>query len=352
MVNPDRMLGSILAGAIGDALGAPVEFQAMDTIRNLYGPDGITEFVHEYGGRGMITDDTQLTMFTLEGLIRGHVTGADPVEAVQQAYQRWLHTQTIPWVQARWPGAGPEPDGWLIGVPGLFALRAPGSTCLAALRGFAAGRARGTVREPLNNSKGCGAVMRAAPFALCSDDPAEVFTLSARAGALTHGHPSGYLSAGVLSVLVHQLLRGADLSDAVGRARAVLITWPGHEEQADALDAALRLASGRPTPESIADNLGGGWVGEEALAIGLCAALAARDVEDGLRLAVNHSGDTDSTGAICGNLLGARDGVAAIPARWLAEVELRTELETLTRDALAEFGPTPPRDEAWLARYP
>jgi ADP-ribosylglycohydrolase len=68
-----------------------------------------------------------------------------------------------------------------------------------------------------------------------------------------------------------------------------------------------------------------------------------------LLLAVNHSGDSDSTGATCGNILGAIDGMKAIPAEWLATLELRDVIERLARDALAEFGPAPPD---WGDRYP
>ncbi len=65
-------------------------------------------------------------------------------------------------------------------------------------------------------------------------------------------------------------------------------------------------------PERL-ETLGEGWVGEEALAISLCAALSFAEVEEALLFAVNHSGDTDSTGAIAGNILGAEKGAEAIP---------------------------------------
>jgi ADP-ribosylglycohydrolase len=81
------------------------------------------------------------------------------------------------------------------------------------------------------------------------------------------------------------------------------------------------------TPRIIARDLGGGWVGEEALAIAVACALQAQDMRHGMLLAVNHSGDSDSTGSICGQLLGARDGVEAIPAEWWARLELRQLIE-------------------------
>ncbi len=75
------------------------------------------------------------------------------------------------------------------------------------------------------------------------------------------------------------------------------------------------------------ETLGGGWVGEEALAIGLCCALVAPDVRSGLLLAVNHSGDSDSTGSIAGNLLGAMHGLDALPQDLLDDLEGRYVIE-------------------------
>jgi ADP-ribosylglycohydrolase len=355
MNNADRVVGSILAGAVGDALGAPVEFLNIDTIRERFGPQGTVDYERAHGGQGQITDDTQMTLFTMDGMIRAHLAkrlhGKDNlVPAMQLAYQRWFHTQGVRWEKA---GAGERSDGWLIGNRELFSQRAPGSTVMASLKAFAAGGQSPTPAHPINNSKGCGAVMRAAPFALWSDDQSVAFTAAAFAGALTHGHPSGYLSAGALAVIVQRLLGGDSVLAAVAAARAELAAWPDHEETDHALAGAVELAQlGRPTPEQIAERLGGGWVGEEALAIAVCAALAAKDLADGLLLAVNHSGDSDSTGAICGNILGARLGVSAIPAGWLAELELRQVIEQLTLDLLREFGPDAPDTPEWIARYP
>ncbi|WP_199441653.1 ADP-ribosylglycohydrolase family protein [Umezawaea beigongshangensis] len=323
----DRVSGFLLAGAVGDALGAPIEFDRIDAIRAAHGPAGLTDLVPAFGRAGAITDDTQMTLFTLEGLVLARRHGVDPLLAVRAAYGRWLQTQ-----------GGPEvtPDGWLIHERELHSLRAPGNTCLTALRR----PTFGTVTNRLNTSKGCGGVMRAAPAALWSTDVREVFALGAGVAALTHGHPSGYLSAGVLAVLVRRLLDGDDLPNATAVARAELVRWEGHQEQLVLLDRAVEMTrDGRPTPEVIADRLGGGWVGEEALAISLHAALVADDVADGLVLAVNHSGDSDSTGAICGNLLGARDGAGTVPQHWLDRLELRDAVERLAREALDVLAP-------------
>jgi ADP-ribosylglycohydrolase len=95
--------------------------------------------------------------------------------------------------------------------------------------------------------------------------------------------------------------------------------------------AALAERGDEPTAELV-ESLGAGWVGEEALAISLYCALSARNFEHGVLLAVNHSGDSDSPGAITGNILGAALGVDSIPERWLAVLELRGVIEQIAAD--------------------
>ncbi|MEU4248504.1 ADP-ribosylglycohydrolase family protein [Amycolatopsis sp. NPDC026612] len=351
-----RLRGSLLAGAIGDALGAKTEFDSIDRIREIAGPDGITDFIPAYGGIGRITDDTQMTLFTLEALIRAHAqrrkTGAaDVVHSLQLAYQRWLHTQGVPWDRARGPqSAVEEADGWLITHRELFSRRAPGLTCFGELEAYGRSGVRGTIERPVNNSKGCGGVMRAAPIALWSDDLAEVFRLGAESAALTHGHPSGYLSSGCFAVIVHELLHGKPLLDAVATARAELVKHAGHEEQSAALDAALAM-EGPPTPEKL-ERLGQGNVGETALSMSVYVALTTTDADSALLAAVNHSGDSDSTGSVCGNLVGAMYGEDALRESWLDQLELRDVIVGLADDALIEFGPDAPGDDRWFARYP
>ncbi|SFS44421.1 ADP-ribosylglycohydrolase [Saccharopolyspora flava] len=356
----ERFLGSMLAGAVGDALGFAVEFNDIDMIRRHHGADGVTGPVLR-DGVAQVSDDTQMMLFTLEGLIRAHVARRmqprdnDPVPEVQHAYQRWYHTQGPEWRTSGGPYAQhlQRPDGWLITHRELFASRAPGSTCMTALANFAQTGVFATPQHRINNSKGCGGVMRAAPVAAWSNDPSEVFLVAVRTAALTHSHPSGFLSAGVLAVIVHQLLREVPLRDAVRMARDLLVRWPEHEEQLQVLDRAVALAErGRVTPEELKAELGEGWVGEEALAIGLYAVLATDNLRDALLLSVNHSGDSDSTGIVCGNIGGALYGTRAIPADWLKTLELRQIIETITNDALAEFSPGPPTDPSWPQRYP
>ena len=367
----ERVLGCFLGGALGDALGADLEFATAAQITERFGPTGPSGLREAYGVHGAITDDTQMTLFTAEGLIRGSIAARalgveDPLPEVQLAYQRWLHTQGVEWDASAGPFLDdhPMPDGWLVEVPGLFRTRAPGKTIFRALTDFGDGNPAGSLTQKINDSKGCGGAMRAAPASLTSTDPAEVFELAARTAALTHSHPAGYHSAGALAVIVQQALLGRSLDDGVWLALQVLETWEDHEETTEAIKAAVGLAAeGVPSPERIAEVLGGGWVGEQAVAIAVCAALAAGDdVELALKIAVHHDGDSDSTGAICGNIVGALQGVGELPLDWLAELELRDVIEQMALDCVAEFGRggfqpgraaiEPPSDQDWNERYP
>ncbi|TWF93138.1 ADP-ribosylglycohydrolase family protein [Saccharopolyspora dendranthemae] len=356
----ERFHGSMLAGAMGDALGYAIEFNDIGMIRRHHGENGLVSPVLR-NGVAQISDDTQMMLFTLEGLIRAHVARRieprdnDPIPEVQHAYQRWFHTQSQSWQVAGGPFARQlqRPDGWLITNPELFSNRAPGNTCMSALANFAQTGVFATPQNRVNDSKGCGGVMRAAPAAAWSNDPSEVFLVAVRTAALTHSHPSGFLSAGVLAVIVHQLIREVPLRESVRLARELLTRWPQHEEQLQVLDRAVGLAErGRVSPEELKGELGEGWVGEEALAIGLYAVLATDNLRDALLLSVNHSGDSDSTGIVCGNIGGALYGTRGIPQDWLQQLELREVIETITNDMLAEFSPGPPTDPSWTQRYP
>jgi ADP-ribosylglycohydrolase len=180
--------------------------------------------------------------------------------------------------------------------------------------------------------------MRSAPFGLARVGVERCFQDAIEGAVLTHGHPTGYLAAGTFAAIIHGLVEGDSLPVAVARAVEILVTHDAHGETLAAVDAALAAASSTPSAEAV-ERLGGGWVAEEALAIGLYCALVYPEpaqVRDALLLAVNHSGDSDSTGSICGNLLGTLHGETALPADWVAEVEGRGTILTLADDFALE----------------
>lgn len=335
----DRFRGCLLGGAVGDALGAPVEFLSREAIQRRFGEGGIRDYVEEYGRLGAITDDTQMTLFTAEGLIRAYVRGSlkgicSVPAVVANAYLRWLKTQGVTHVAQK--GAL---DGWLIGVADLHHQRAPGNTCLSALI------AMGSAKAADNNSKGCGGVMRVAPVGMFaaggrSDNAqghasARAFELGAELAALTHGHPTGQLASGLFADIVASVLLGTSLRDAIDQGLARLRASPDHEETTAIIKRACELAEEAGPHDRIPAALGQGWIAEEALAIAIFAALVAPDFESAVVLAVNHDGDSDSTGSIVGNLLGAIHGEQAIPQRWLDPLELREEIIQIAEDLAA-----------------
>jgi ADP-ribosylglycohydrolase len=331
----DRVQGSLLGGAIGDALGAGIEFDSLDQIREQHGPAGVTGFTSAYGRLAPITDDTQMTLFTAEGLIRARVRSSEGVAhapaVVWNAYQRWRATQ------GEGNGSVDDPDaGWLVRQEVLHSRRAPGMACLSGLR---AGH-MGTRDHPANpQSKGCGAVMRSAPFGWLPDDADTIWRLTIDCAVLTHGHPSGYYSAAALAVIVRALIEGEPLAialqDALDRLRAEGIEA---QETLEALASAILQTRNGPLTAERVEQLGAGWVGEEALAIAVYCALAAPDAESALLAAVNHSGDSDSTGAITGNVVGARGGLPALPSGWASVVEGRDLLLQVANDFADAFG--------------
>ncbi|MFC4061980.1 ADP-ribosylglycohydrolase family protein [Planomonospora corallina] len=374
-----RVRGCLLGGAVGDALGNPVEFDSLARIRARYGPAGLTAMVETE-----ITDDTQMTLFTAEGLIRARLHSGDPLTSVSDAYLRWLDTQSRTAPPSQYGNTGRATSGgtgggiggggesgtgggtnggtgratsgdagggfrtgWLRTERWLYARRAPGNACLSGLRSRIVPPPPETplAHGPVNpGSKGCGTVMRSAPFGLLprtepAGDPALLAVAAAR---LTHGHPTAAIASGALAHLVSRLVAGDDLAGAVDSADEWLSAFDGqgreHRETREALRAARKLAeAGDPSPEKV-ETLGGAWIAEEALAIAVYCALAEPDPRRALLLAVNHSGDADSTGAICGNIIGAAYGEAALPANWAEAVEGRRTILRIADDLVAVFG--------------
>lgn len=382
----DCIRGSLMAGAAGDALGYTVEFMSRKSILARYGNKGITKFDLTPDGKALISDDTQMTLFTANGMLmgitRGYMRGIGgaPENYVDGAYLDWYYTQTGKkkdvWNNYR-------PHTWICHLPELAHRRAPGNTCLSACESML------NRQEVENNSKGCGGIMRVAPMALLAAgylvrgerfySIAEMDRAGAETARVTHKHPLGFLPAAMLTHLLYKLvsMSAEDVRDefeqlALETTDALDNIYKGEFEEdkcylADLTRKATALAcNGRDDAENIR-QLGEGWTGEEAWAIALyCALRHADSVEDAIIASVNHDGDSDSTGSVCGNIMGAIYGYEAIKNQRLfcpqgKELEQTLELSNIilaladdlyTSCIISEYDPIDtPEKRQWYERY-
>lgn len=318
----ENFRGCLLGGAIGDALGFEVEQYSLKEIKRKYGDRGITDFNLNVEGKAIISDDTQMMLFTIEGLMNSEKYKKDQKTSIYESYLRWISTQGYE-VNDRLK------TGSLIELKELNVNRRPGRTCITSLTsGLMGGR-----NTKLNNSKGNGAAMRIAPIGLyyCYDSE-KAFRLGIEAGSITHSHPTGYLASGAMAALISCIIQGLSIEDAIDKVLGYLNNQTDSEELIKAIEKARRLATSFDIDDSDAIRvIGEGWVAEEALAIGIyCSLRHLDDFKAGLISAVNHNGDSDTTGMITGNLLGAYLGEAGIPFEWILNVELGRVIGSLS----------------------
>jgi len=326
-----KSITCLLAGALGDALGRPVERLRSDKMLEYYGKEGIRDLA-TVGLKARITDDTQMTIFTADGLIKSFLKhGVDEqgenrlpdMKIVYDSYQDWYLTQTKPFSQC-------TPKGRISRIEDLYTPVGPGRTCLESLKNGVPG----SIEQPINSSAGSGGVMRVAPAGIMySSDPKTAFEVGAQCAALTHGGPEGYLPAGFLAAVVANLMHDQSLQEALNHSIEILKTYKEHEITLGLIEEAMKLAKTNMDPKIAIEKLGYGFKGDEALAISVyCALKSPNNLKEALIMAVNHSGDSDSTGAITGNILGAHIGLSGIPNCWIKSLELRKEITELAKD--------------------
>lgn len=358
----DKYRGCLIGGAAGDALGYAVEFLDADHIFQKYGKNGITNY-ELTDGVAQISDDTQMTLFTANGLLHGTTRGrmrgimASYSSYIFLCYQDWLSTQT--------PGDYEQEKkhiSWLYHVAELHRGRSPGTTCINALRKGVPG----TMEEPINQSKGCGGMMRVAPIGLYFGDKRcaalEIDKIGAQAAALTHGHELGYMTAAALVHIIHMIVHDSSapllfaVQDSMG---ALLKLFPGAKHLGELLalmQKAVDLSTKKLDDLEAIRELGEGWVAEETLAIAIyCALKHKNDFDQALIAAVNHDGDSDSTGAVTGNILGAYLGFSRIPQKYLHQLELKKIILEMADDLfydcqMSEYDNTS-YDERWEQKY-
>ncbi len=360
MREQSKFLGSMVGGAVGDALGYPIEFMSAEEIGRKFGASGVTDYIL-HDGIAEISDDTQMSLFTAAGLVLGVTRGmtrgflAAPFEYVHYTYQEWYRTQTRPYPIPK----GESRYSWLTNVKELYHRRAPGNTCLSAL----AQGGWGTPERPINDSKGCGGIMRVAPVGLLYCDincPIEDSDRAAlRTAAVTHGHPLGYIPAAMLAHIIRLIVeQGEQIETATIHALSAVEPYFRDELQRDRqrtlIKRALTLAEAGGDDLKNIQTIGAGWVAEETLAIAVyCAVKYENDFEKGVCAAVSHGGDSDSTGAVTGNILGAALGIDAIPKKFTESLELCGVIKVIANDLYlcGIMEEEAFRDSIWTRKY-
>lgn len=376
----DKIRGSLMAGAMGDALGYEVEFMSRNAIFAEYGESGITKFALDSNGKARISDDTQMTLFTAGGMLMGMTRGSmrgiggRPEYYVSYAYKDWYYTQQ---------GTAPKDYHnytWLYHIPELYARRAPGITCLRACEDIIANR------EVKNDSKGCGGIMRVAPMPLffagcasrgfCPYSIEELAVACAEVASCTHKHPLGFLPAALLGVFLYKIafLNATQVKEQIEQLVADSLEvidniykedYQKHKKYLRELtQKALKLALSSVSDKEALAALGEGWVAEETWAVALYCAVRYIDYpEKALIVSVNHDGDSDSTGSVTGNIIGAIYGYNYIKERNLlcpdgCKIEQILELaniiltiaDDLTNGCRIQECNTP-EEQRWIERY-
>ena len=361
----DKIRGSLVGGAIGDALGYPVEFMSYSQIIARYGGNGITRFTLTDKGVAEISDDTQMTLFTANGILFGMTRvcmrgiACNLYDYVGQAYEEWLQTQTeFSTTNTRFHTC------WIRDIAALNSRRAPGNTCLSALMSLRDNK------EVNNDSKGCGGVMRVAPVGLVAGlgNGKETILNACACAAITHKHPLGFLPAGLLACIIRDILdygerlSSTDFEKIVHNACKTLEqVYDGDGDASElrrTVNTAMALAKMNGSDKNNIKLLGEGWTGDEALAIAIYCSLRHLDnFEDAVIAAVNHDGDSDSTGAICGNIMGAICGYDSIPKYYKENLELADVIFAMADDIstgciISEYGDNDNLEQLqWRARY-
>jgi ADP-ribosylglycohydrolase len=321
-----KTLGALLGVHAGDSLGATLEFRSWETIKVAY-PNGLRDIIG--GGAfswpaGHATDDTDLTravllayrdLHTLKREAKEDEADLDVVKAAADYSLKWL--------VGDWPGRklGTQPqdvgNATLTGLENYRYSKDP-TTCGAG-----------------QGSAGNGSLMRCIPTGLFTRTTEERQRQSMGISAFTHNDARCTVSCAAYNEMVAALVEGRTVQEAVHAGKRV----------ADDLDCpAVKAAIDRGQGMSIA-GLANNGPGKElpdhtsgyvlqSLTVAVAALFDSRSFEEVLVDVVRIGADTDTNGAISGGLLGARDGVDAIPKRWLDKLQFRKEFEEIAIDIL------------------
>lgn len=336
----NRFLGCIIGGAVADGMGYAVENLLPIEIEDRF-PDGEVKepYVDEETGKVLISDDTQMVIFTMDGLLWSYIRctrsgiGTFENSGVWQSYARWYYTQTnvildeyIIHKHEHEPVALSS-----IGIKTvleyeeLYSNRGPSEECLLAIE---SGQ-MGTIEMPMNDFKDPGCLARVSPVGLfLHENPENAFVVAARNAAITHDHPTGYLAAGTYAYILAEVLNGKNLDVAVRNALLELKKYSYIDEVNDSLEYALHLSECDYDWKYSVGLIGEGWDTEDILAIAVYCVLKGETYEEAVRMAVNCGGLSSTIGCVCGSIAGAMAGIGAVSESWQHNLELHQMMVT------------------------
>lgn len=284
----EKMLNIIKAGAIGDAFGYNVEFQSWEHIKITYGGPILFSNCDNY----IISDDTQMTLFCLEALKENYQNNNNNesiLKSIYDYYLDWNATQYHDLIIRKEFSKQKE----------LQKRQAPGRTCLTAL---GSGRF-GTMENRINDSKGCGGIMRVAPIGFLNRNLDDIIYLGCMQSALTHGHPEGYLSSGFFAGLIHLGIKNISFKESYSIVKEKISLYKDSKDFIDYLNKIEKYLDFEfNNPNDMTDIIGEGWTGENALGLAIYALKQSKSFEHALVISTNHRGDSDSTASMAGQL--------------------------------------------------
>lgn len=282
----DRIIGSFLGLAVGDALGGPVENMTAEEIARLC-PNGLIDYpaVPASGlSPGDVTDDTEMALFVAHSLIAN--SGLEMDDIVRRLLN-WADEQ-------------------------------PGQLGPSTSKGVGALRMGSDWRQTGSTEKASSGVLpRTVPLALALP-PEQVVSASVLCSAPTHRHPMAIACAVAQNIVLCALVNGVDWSEAV----AFELPEQIETDSAECLRAALAAGTGEEGAVAV-------------LAEAFHCVNAAATAQIALEKAVLMGGDTDTRAAIAGALAGARWGSSMLPGDWVNGCSAHNEVASVARDLAA-----------------
>ena len=276
MTEIELLKNAIVGCAVGDGLGCLFEFNTVS----------IREFTNYYNSLEPmeVTDDTQMTLFSLEALVHAYQAGdtsvAGVVSHLADAYQAWYTTQLGK------PNKEYYATSRLLNYRALYERRAPGNTCMSSL---AALQEHG--RVPDNDRKGNGANMRVVPLAFLNligipSDSSDAMAVVTGSALITHKHPLLLELMPIQQRLMANVKGNQDFVVALGKTFEV---EPPPQWLLDAMDNADTVE---------------GWTADQALAVAIVANYRYDNFMEIMAYCICRKGDSDTIAAIAGGFWG------------------------------------------------